>query len=184
MSFNVDKYFDNLQNNDGLVLSYKGTITSGVINDILEKVEQKLEISEESTKVRKKIYNVLVEGLQNLYHHIEEQHDEILRKYNDKFGIFAIQRNEDGYTITLGNFVDKEQKDFLTEKIDQINLMSVEELKDLYKYILDHQKMSAKGGGGLGLVDIARKTNNKLEYEFFSFVDNWYFYKLNIFVSL
>ena len=51
-------------------------------------------------------------------------------------------------------------------KIDKINSMSRDELKDMYKFILNHQKLSAKGGGGLGLVDIARKTGNKLEYSF------------------
>ncbi len=30
-------------------------------------------------------------------------------------------------------------------------------LKDMYKFILNHQKLSAKGGGGLGLVDIAQE---------------------------
>jgi hypothetical protein len=40
--------------------------------------------------------------------------------------------------------------------------------------------LSAKGGGGLGLVDIARKSGNKLEYEFFNYNDNYYFFDLTI----
>jgi hypothetical protein len=54
----------------------------------------------------------------------------------------------------------------LEEKIKRINRSSHEEIKELYKFILNHQRISAKGGGGLGLVDIARKTGNKLEYSF------------------
>ena len=54
----------------------------------------------------------------------------------------------------------------LKDKIDKINSLSQDELKDMYKFILNHQKLTAKGGGGLGLVDIARKTGNKLDYKF------------------
>jgi len=50
----------------------------------------------------------------------------------------------------------------------------------MYKFILNHQRLSAKGGGGLGLVDIARKSGNKLEYQFYSYNDNYSFYSLTI----
>ena len=69
---------------------------------------------------------------------------------------------------------------FLKEKIDKINSLNKDELKDMYKFILNHQKLSAKGGGGLGLVDIARKTGSKLVYSFFNYNDNYYFFNLEI----
>jgi hypothetical protein len=69
---------------------------------------------------------------------------------------------------------------FLKEKIDKINSLTKDELKDMYKFILNHQKLSAKGGGGLGLVDIARKSGNKLEYEFYVYDDNYSFFNLTI----
>jgi hypothetical protein len=53
----------------------------------------------------------------------------------------------------------------------------------MYKFILNHQRLSAKGGGGLGLVDIARKSGNKLEYQFDQYNDNYFFYSLTISVQ-
>ena len=53
----------------------------------------------------------------------------------------------------------------------------------LNKFILNHQKLSAKGGGGLGLVDIARKTGNKLEYNFESMTSDYYFFNLDVTIS-
>jgi hypothetical protein len=53
----------------------------------------------------------------------------------------------------------------------------------LYKFILNHQRISAKGGGGLGLVDIARKTGNKLDYAFYSYNDKHSFFYINILVN-
>ncbi|HEY4785063.1 MAG TPA: hypothetical protein VIH57_03395, partial [Bacteroidales bacterium] len=71
MSFNIDDFFSHLNNSD-VVLSFKGNITSEIINNILESIENKFVELNEDGKVRKKMYNVLVECLQNLYHHIED----------------------------------------------------------------------------------------------------------------
>lgn len=179
MSFNLQEYYSNLSKGD-VILAYKGSITSELINDILEGVEKKLEEEDADSKLRKKIYNVLVESLQNLFHHIENTHEGLEETLDPKFGVLVVTREQDIYRVTTGNFINSRRIKFLKEKIDKINSLSKDELKDMYKFILNHQKLSAKGGGGLGLVDIARKSGNKLEYEFFNYNDNYYFFNLTI----
>jgi len=182
MSFNVDEYYEKLKNGD-VVMSYKGSITTEVINSTLELIESKLDVGEEGGKIKKKIYNVLVESLQNLYHHGDDLPEEMRSVMEPKFGVMAISKYEKGFKITTGNFINSSKIKFLKDKIDKINSLSEEELKDMYKFILNHQKLSAKGGGGLGLVDIARKTGNKLEYNFLNYNNEYYFFNLNIFIT-
>jgi len=179
MSFNLKDYYQDLSKGD-VILAYKGSITSELINDVLEGVEQKLEEAQEESKTRKKIYNVLVESMQNLFHHIEEYHEGVDENLDTKFGVLVIERENGLYKVTTGNFVNSTKIKFLKEKIDKINSLTKDELKDMYKFILNHQKLSAKGGGGLGLVDIARKTGNKLEYAFYNYNNNYYFFNLTI----
>jgi hypothetical protein len=179
MSFNLKEYYSNLSKGD-VILAYKGSITSELINDILEAVEKKLEEDHADSKLKKKIYNVLVESMQNLFHHIELSHEGINEELDPKFGVLVVERINESYKVTTGNFIQSKRIKFLKEKIDKINSLSLDELKDIYKFILNHQKLSAKGGGGLGLVDIARKSANKLEYEFFNYNDNYYFFNLTI----
>ena len=50
----------------------------------------------------------------------------------------------------------------------------------MYKFILNHQRISAKGGGGLGLVDIARKTGKKMIYNFYPYNEKYVFFDLTI----
>lgn len=179
MSFNINEYYSKLSQGD-VLLAYKGSITSDLINEILEAVEEKLEKVNESGKTRKKLYNVLVESLQNLFHHIEETHEGIDEDLDPKFGILVIERDKDQYKVITGNFIRNGKINFLKEKIDKINSMTKDELKDMYKFILNHQKISAKGGGGLGLVDIARKTGKDMLYEFFTYNENYSFFNLII----
>lgn len=182
MGFNIDDYYSAL-NGDNVLLAYKGSITTDFINNVLDTVEAKLQDFDEESKIRKKVYNVLVESLQNLYHHIDELPDNFKDEYDIKFGILVISKENSAYKISTGNFIRSEKIKYLKDKIDKINSLSKEELKDMYKFILNHQKLSAKGGGGLGLVDIARKTGNKLNYMFQSFNNEFYFYTLDIFIS-
>jgi len=179
MSFNLAEYYSKHSKGD-VVLAYKGSITSDLINDILEAVEKKLEEANAESRLRKKIYNVLVESLQNLFHHIETVHEGINEDLDPKFGVLIIEREGEFYKVTTGNFINSKRTKFLKEKIDKINSLTRDELKDMYKFILNHQKLSAKGGGGLGLVDIARKSGNKLEYEFYVYNDNYSFFNLTI----
>jgi hypothetical protein len=182
MSFDVNEYYSKLNGGD-VLMAFKGNISSELISNVLEVVESKMDSHNESSKIRKKVYNVLVESLQNLYHHIEVLPDEMKQEYDSKFGILVVSRESGQYRISTGNFVTTDKVDVLKNKIDKINSMGKDELKDMYKFILNHQRLSEKGGGGLGLVDIARKTGNKLDYTFEKFNDTYYFFNLDVFID-
>lgn len=181
MSFNIESYFSG-QPKDNVILYYKGNVDSDVINHVLDSVEEKMVAVNENPKLRKKVYNVLVESLQNLYHHVDkvpEDYEEQVEKY----GLLVVRKVAGGYKIVTGNFVHTDNIEKLEEKIKRINRSTHEEIKELYKFILNHQRISAKGGGGLGLVDIARKTGNKLDYAFVQYNNNYSFFYLDILVN-
>ncbi len=182
MSFNIENYFSD-EKDGNIILYYKGNVNSDVINHVLDTVEEKMVQVNEHARLRKKVYNVLVESLQNLYHHVDRVPDDFEDQKSQKFGLLVVKKIEGGYKIITGNFVHAENIEKLEEKIKRINRSSHEEIKELYKFILNHQRISAKGGGGLGLVDIARKTGNKLEYSFKEYNSKYFFFYLNILVN-
>jgi len=50
----------------------------------------------------------------------------------------------------------------------------------MYKKQLREGKISGKGGAGLGLIDIARKTGNHLDYMFFPADDTTKYFVLKV----
>jgi hypothetical protein len=182
MGFEVENFIKD-QTNGEVILHYKGNIDSDVINHVLDTVEDKMVQVNEQSKLRKKVYNVLVESLQNLYHHVDRVPEDFEDQSSERYGLLIVKRVDKGYMIITGNFVRSENIEKLEERIKRINRSSHEEIKELYKFILNHQKISQKGGGGLGLVDIARKTGNKLEYSFKVYNDKHSFFYLNILVT-
>jgi uncharacterized protein DUF6272 len=182
MSFDIEDYFSDQTNGD-TILFYKGNVDSDVINHVLDTVEGKMVEVDEQSKLRKRVYNVLVESLQNLYHHVDRVPEDFEDQTAEKYGLLVVKKVEGGYKIVTGNFVQSENIEKLEEKIKRINRSSNEEIKELYKFILNHQRISAKGGGGLGLVDIARKTGNKLDYAFKKYNEKYSFFYLDILVN-
>jgi 5'-deoxynucleotidase YfbR-like HD superfamily hydrolase len=141
-------------------------------------MESKMEKLNEPSKIKKKVYNILVEALQNLYHHLDKQSNEPTKGYNTV--IFMVGKEGDDYSVFTGNYIKNENADKLKEKLDKINSLDKDELKAYYKEVLNNGKMSEKGGGGLGMIDIARKSGQKLDYDFQTVDKDHSFYSLNI----
>ena len=164
-----------------IMLSFKGEVTSDLLTSILQIMESKMETLEEPPKIKKKVYNILVECLQNLYHHLDD--DDFKTKINEKSALFMIRKVDGEYSIMTGNFIACENVEMMKGRLDAINGMDMDELKVYYKEVLNNGEMSAKGGGGLGMIDIARKSGKKLEYKFDPIDDNYSFFSLNIKVA-
>jgi hypothetical protein len=122
-----------------------------------------------------------VECLQNLYHHIDEIPAVQIDKNNSgRSAIFMIGVGKTHYSIVTGNYMLTEKVPSFKGRLERINAMSQDELKNLYKEILNNERLSEKGGGGLGMIDIARKTGQKLNFNFVEINDQYSFFSLNI----
>ena len=167
---------------DNVLLAFKGTITSDLLDSVFQIMESKMVDLNDSPATKKKVFNVLVECLQNLYHHIDDfDKDNFLDVSGSKqSAIFSISRNEDAYNIVTGNFIYPKNVEEVSNKIDHINSLERDELKAYYKEVLNNGKLSEKGGGGLGLIDIAKKSRNKLQYSFKEIDDDYSFFTLTV----
>jgi hypothetical protein len=94
-----------------------------------------------------------------------------------------IARDLEGYHIVTGNYIANENVTGMKNRLDEVNALSKEELKEYYKQILNNGEMSLKGGGGLGMIDIARKTGQKLGYHFEKIDEKVSFFNLDIKIS-
>lgn len=165
---------------DNLGYIYRGHFDQNITDNILLLTESNLEKEEQSSKVRKRIYSIMVEGLQNITRHQEDSED----ASNEYYGIFVIQKKEDKYYITTGNVVDKDHIENLTRILVKINSLEKDALKDYYKEVLEEGSLSSKGGAGLGLIDMARKSGNKLLYEFVPINDQYLYFYLHTIPSV
>ncbi len=147
---------------DNLSYVYRGAFTPGITDHILNLAEIDFIKNADSKSVRRKIYHVLVEGLQNIIKHQSESESDMYANNS----IFILRREADEYLFTTCNLIDNDSIKDLTHHIEYINNLEKDKLKDYYKEILAHGTLSSKGGAGLGLIDMCLKTGNKLLYSF------------------
>lgn len=184
MAFDIDGWYNEMKKDGDVIAHHKGSITAELITKVLECVENELNTRGERSKLRKKVYNVMVEALQNLFHHTENIFENRNSKENDKnFAIFVLKKEENDYSFISGNYVVEERVKFLKDRLDQINYLTLKELKLLYQLILNNDEYSDKGGGGLGLVDIAKRTGQDYEYSFHNSYKGGSFFCLKILIK-
>ena len=153
-----------LMERDYVLLAFKGSITSELLSSVFQIMESKME------------------DLQNLYHHIDEfeivgSPEELAEK---KSAIFSISRTPESYDIVTGNYIDQANVKDISQKIEYINSLDKDELKAYYKEVLNNGVLSKKGGGGLGLIDIARRSGSKLDYNIREISDSFSFFTLTV----
>ena len=75
---------------ENILLSFKGVVTSDLLSSVLSIMESKMDYMDESPKLKKKVFNVVVECLQNLYHHIDsnEEQDRNFTRIEVKSALF------------------------------------------------------------------------------------------------
>jgi hypothetical protein len=145
-------------------LAYEGEITHQITKAFTALAESSMQREQDNTSVQKKVFHVMVECLQNISKHAEREFDYYASK--DGRGIFLISKDEKEYNITTGNIIKNDKVESLRNFLEKINSMTKEELTALYKQQIREGRLSPKGGAGLGFIDIARKTGQKLIYSF------------------
>ncbi len=176
MVFDFEEWFNKTTKND-TILKYSGDISTEVVNKTLDEIEELLQEHGLSKKKIKRAYNAIVEGVQNLYHHSIIKPESTNDK---KFGAYCVKVHNDEIDIITGNYIIFNVVPIIKDRIDQINILEKDDLKALYKKILSNEEFSDKGGGGLGMVDIAKRTGSKLQYSFFEFDEKYSFFELKV----
>ena len=142
-----------------LILVYEGEFTQEITKSVLSMAERNMDSTGEESSIKRKVFNVMVECLQNIVKHADHNN-------RDNAAVFLIGRSDDAYVIISGNPILQAEKDNLKAKLENINGLDKDGLKELYKDIIKNTQISDKGGAGLGFVDMARKSGQPLEFDF------------------
>ncbi len=150
---------------------YRGAFTQNLTRKILSLAESNLQRFVDKSSLQNRIYFIMVEGLQNVTRHQEKS----IESNSEHAGIFAIQKVGERYIITTGNTIVNTKVDSLKQRLEKVNNLDREELKKLHREILSTGELSEKGGAGLGLIEMARRSGNRLIFDF-EYIDLYWSY--------
>ena len=176
---NVEIYQQLIQ--DHVLFTYNGEIDGELIDTLVQLAEQVLKKNCSKLKARKKIVNILIESLQNSFHYTQHllhnlDHNPATLKavrspflvlYKDIVAPIDGQETEDDtYWILTGNWVDTTSAEQLKNRIEYLQDLSESALQQLYIKALNKDELPTEGGAGLGLIDMMRRSNRQVFFDF------------------
>ena len=162
-----------------VVVNYKGFVSLDVIDDILHHLKTYLFHKPHDKLMRKRVYSLSVECLDNILKHsdINEKEHELLINYPSRFIVEKIAEN---FLIHTGNIVLNKNRDEIISRLNKLNDLNFEEINDLYKESLANAVISEKGGAGLGLIVMAKTTRQKIRYDFEKINDKFSYFAMQL----
>lgn len=153
-----------------ILFSYNGVISQNfvisiekVINDILENHD-----GEVNTKISRNLFSIAVEQLQNMLSYSKDN----IKKTKDIFessGVCIIGYDEikEKYFIKTLNVIKDKDIDKVKRKIDRLNEMDDKEKRVLKNELIRSGDLKHDRGAGIGFIEMARKSSEKIQYNFF-----------------
>lgn len=157
------------------VVAYCGGLNQDLIHRLTEHVESSLISSGTKKAIVKRIFSIVIEGLQNVLIHGD-------RLNNEPLCLLIVSQNAKGYCVNLGNLAKHVDQARIVGYLNQLNEMNDEEVKAFYMEVLNNGLISEKGGAGLGFITMRMKSKEKLDYKFESWSENIDFFTISCFL--
>jgi hypothetical protein len=159
---------------DEIVMGYRGAINQDLIIMFLKLAETKIYPKYKSPAFRRKIFSVLIETLQNIHKYAIPDETGFNNAY------FLVKKTKSGLQVATGNMVNPEAKSKLEKKIEIVNNADITELKALAKKKLFEERNPTFDSVGVGMYDLAIKSNKNLTFNFHPAEDGLSFFTLEV----
>lgn len=161
----------------GVLVSFSGFLTTPVHDALMMLAENALLRTGAKRKLVHRISGTLVECLQNVSRHGWVDDRGQIQLY------LTLEQTPLGYQIRAGNLVDFDMAADLRTNLSEVNGLTHEQLRVRYVERLCDNDWSDKGGAGLGLISMAKKSNGPLDYQFQELDENMFLFTLAVMVK-
>lgn len=159
-----------------LSISHIGGINQDLVNSLSTSVEDLMISAGDKKALIKRVFSIVIEGLQNMLIHGERIDEE-------RLGMLVMVSNDEKYLIEMGNVTYETEKEKLISYLERLNVLSEEGVKELYMETLNNGLISEKGGAGLGFITMRMKSKNTLEYHFTDLGEGKLFFRIGAYLD-
>ena len=167
-------------NEPEIFLHYHGPVDLPVIESLLKKLKKTKELVGLNKPTFKRTYALLVECLENIYKYSELKSSGDKKMHPD----ISIHRENSKIIILAGNPILKEAKEKLVTLLEKINESDYATLKSLYEKKISGDSEQGQNGAGLGLISMALKSGNKINYHFYPLVNGYLYFEIQISLNI
>lgn len=149
---------------DDLIFAYTGVVSDSITHKIIELTQLNIDSKGNFFKLKNKISFLMAECYQNVARH--GKYSAEVSSIGDNQGAFYVRGVTDCFFIASANTVANDVIPSIKEKLEKVNSLNTDELRILLKQVLAKGQLSDRGGAGLGIIEMARRTGRKISYDF------------------
>jgi hypothetical protein len=148
---------------EGVMICFNGAFAHSIIEEIGNALRRYLQEQEEKKSSALDVFAVYIEQAQNIRNYLARRH---FADAASGSAIIVIARRGDHYVVSSGNVVREEDRAALAARLEQIRSADAAELRKLFKERLRSGTRDPEGGAGMGLIEVARRCAEPLQYAF------------------
>jgi len=169
-------------NEKGIFFCLSGPISQALLVELGDTLKQKMQLDEASSSTVLRVFSMVVEKAQNIIHYSAEKIPSTDSTEQDelKLGIIAVGYKDNHYFVSCGNLLENKNVEKLREKLTRLQKMNKEEIKQYYKEQRKKGGDEGSKGAGLGLIEIARKADKPIEFDFKKIDEKFSFFSSKI----
>jgi hypothetical protein len=174
---NTDKnvsFFDSMISKN-VQISFTGVFDSQILSVIAKNIEFALS---ENPIVNKKMFKIFLELAQNISYYSAEQYPNTDGTFSG-YGTLTIQEFSDHFILATGNMTTNEVIEPVIEKLNTINKLNRDDLRE-FKRQQRNLPPSRRGGGNIGLIQVALTADNPFNFQIIELEDNQAFYIVSV----
>ncbi len=156
------------------VFSHFGVFSQDLTNSIADSIEGKMIEAGEKKTIVKRVFCILIEGLQNIRLHSFPDEKNIHLSH------LTVSKSKTSYKISFGNIVNSSEKAILIKQIMLLNGLSESLVKEMYINVLSQGTLSEKGGAGLGFITMKMKSSKDFIYNFTALEKDLHYFDLTL----
>jgi hypothetical protein len=168
-----------IESHEKIFLEYKGPILYDTIGDLISLLKETMFEAKVKQTVYKKVLMIMIEALENIfkYHEFFGDNEELISKYPPSI---CIKYSNPNILVTCSNPILKVDSDKLKSRLEKINKLDKAGIKEEYKQTITNGQFSEKGGAGLGIIEMAKISDDKLTFSFNHIDEEYNNYELNL----
>ncbi len=159
-----------------ILLSYSGKIDYGVHESLVEEAKNLPDFDNIDVVVKKRLIYIIIEGLENIYKHSDFSYS--VKGGAGKDDNFSLANLNDSFIVRNGNQVTAMKAGLLKVKLDYINSLNANSLKEYYNEIITNGLVSENSGAGLGMIRISLKSNSRINYSLEKLETDLYYFNM------
>lgn len=170
----------------GIVFSFSGYLSEGILYSLGEALREKMTLEEADGPTVRRVFSVFVEQMQNIIRYSAEKvtgaapRAATPRPVELSAGMVTIGMEGGKVFIVCGNTVLNSDVPRLRERLDHLRSLDRDAIKSYYREQLREEPEEGSRGATIGLIEIARRASEPIDYDFDTMDDERSFFCLKV----